>query len=204
MFLLYYESRLYPVNGILNEAAGWSHLGRICCTMMALQADVLICAAHPESTDGEYLEMERCTEHLPALFLHLCISFCLFYFFCLCLRGAQPCTINPVSDRQTLVCLLFFYMLPPDAHVFCCCTCCVLYLMSRKSSLRQMLEVEICFVWCENWSQEPQWFTSGTEKDTMALVVLKIDKSIRRNALTISIGDWRTFLSSNYITKNIN
>lgn len=33
--------------------------------------------------------------------------------FIVCLRGAQPCTINPVSDRQTLLRLLFCCRLPP-------------------------------------------------------------------------------------------
>lgn len=33
-------------------------------------------------------------------------------FLSVCLRGAQPCTINPVSYRQTLLCLLFCCWLP--------------------------------------------------------------------------------------------
>lgn len=37
----------------------------------------------------------------------------LLLVFIVCLRGAQPCTINPVSDRQTLLCLLFCCWLPP-------------------------------------------------------------------------------------------
>lgn len=69
-----------------------------------------------------------------------------FLVFFVCLRGAQPCTINPVSDRQTLVCLLFCCWLPTDVHVCCCCTCCLLSLMPRKSSLRQMFEVVFCYV----------------------------------------------------------
>lgn len=83
--------------------------------------DILICGGQKESADGECLGMEACTEHLPR---DISVSpyFFLLVFF-VCLRGAQPCTINPVSDRQTLVCLLFCCLLPPDIHVGCCCTC---------------------------------------------------------------------------------
>ena len=49
--------------------------------------------------------------------------------FIVCLRGAYPCTINPVSHQQTRVRLLFCCWLPPDVPV-CCCTCCLLCLQS--------------------------------------------------------------------------
>ncbi len=42
------------------------------------KGDVLICGVQKESTDGECLGMETCTEHLPEIFLHFHISFCLF------------------------------------------------------------------------------------------------------------------------------
>lgn len=91
------------------------------------------------------------------------------YFFLLvffvCLRGAQPCTINPVSDRQTLVCLLFCCWLPADVHVCCCCTCCLLSLMPCKSSLRQMFEVVFCYAVLFDVKidlKEPQFWSKRT------------------------------------------
>lgn len=53
----------------------------------------------------------------------------LMLVFIVCLRGAYPCTISPVSHQQTWVCLLFCCWLPPDIPV-CCCTCCLLCLHS--------------------------------------------------------------------------
>lgn len=70
---------------------------------------VVICGVQEES-DAKCLGMETCTEHLPRdLFTS---PYFLLLVFIVCLRGAQPCTINPVSDRQTLLCLLFCCWLP--------------------------------------------------------------------------------------------
>lgn len=57
--------------------------------------------------NGRHVQKERSSRNVPAA------SRFLLLVFIVCLRGAQPCTINPVSDRQTLLCLLFCCWLPP-------------------------------------------------------------------------------------------
>lgn len=65
--------------------------------------------------------------------------------------------------------------------------------MPRKSSLRQMFEVEFCYaVLCIvkiDLNNHSGLCRAERRPNTLALVVFEMDKSMRCNALTISVDD---------------
>lgn len=97
-------------------------------------ATVRWCILRDEDVHGTFTQASR--QRPPCL---------LMLVFIVCLRGAYPCTISPVSHQQTWVCLLFCCWLPPDIPV-CCCTCCLLCLHSAFGHF-SAADVQM-FSWC--------------------------------------------------------
>lgn len=97
----------------------------------------------------------------------------------LCLGGARPCTVSPVSGRQTLVCLLFCRRLRPDTHVCCsCCTCCLFSPMPHKKFTQADVwnGIMLCVVW-DVRSQEQRWsFALGRDEGNVLTEVFERDK----------------------------